>query len=205
MTHVNGIGLPPEGGRENLAGETFMPAFCSKVLGGGDFASECMALMAEDGGLQMEMSRQGADLQQRFVREAREKRRELIRKMKEASEDSGFWSCLTDVFSKITTVLTTALTIFGGPAATVGLVGAAVSGGCGLFKAGYDRKFALAQASKLKVEEFKQNATGSREENAEFLERAVQLEHRMIERVRGLVDSQPDVILDQGNGRSYDY
>jgi hypothetical protein len=176
MTQVSDVGSSQASIPGDADGNVALSSFCAKICGSGDFMSECMALHAEDSGIQLQVNRQGAQLQQRAVREARHKRRELIKKIREAQEDSGFWSGLTDFFSGLTSLVTTALLVFSGPAGTAGLIGAIASGGCGLLKAHYDSNAALAQANKFQVEQFKQDAVDLRDEQVGEMERVVQME-----------------------------
>ena len=195
MTSVNGVEMTSGAGRSQSADAALLSSFCSKVSAGGDLTSECMEILSKDSSLQMRINRQGAKLQERAVQEARQKRQELIKKIKEASEDSGFWGGLASVFSGIATAVGVALNFVAFPGAGLLLGSALAAGGSWIAQACYDHKAGLASASKVQVEHFQQEAVEFRDDHICSLRDVVRLEEQMVERIRTLVDSEPDIIL----------
>ena len=80
--------MEPIGGVSSVSGaaagpsaqEVALASFAAKITAGGDIASECMALMAEDSACQVKTNLQGIRVQQRAVRQARKRGMELLKK-----------------------------------------------------------------------------------------------------------------------------
>ena len=195
MTSVNQVETTTGGGRSQSPDNAMLASFCAKVSVGGDLTSECMEMLSKDSGLQLRINRQGVKLQKRFVNEAQQKRQELIKKIKEASEDSGFWGGLASVFSGIATAVGVALNFVAFPGAGLLLGSSLAAGGSLIAQACYDHKAGLASASKVQVEHSQQEAVELRDEHIGSLRDVVRLEEQMVERIRTLVDSEPDIIL----------
>lgn len=180
------------------AGEVALASFTAKITAGGDIASECMALMAEDNACQANANLQGVRVQQRAVRQARQRRMELLKKQWAASKKSGFWSKLGKVFSGVFSVLAGALSFFACPAfgvVGVGVAGAVVSGGCGIASGAYARKAGRAAADALQAEQCKQVAKEASEDILQSLNNAAELEKRMAAKISDLVESESQSVV----------
>jgi hypothetical protein len=167
-------------------------SFLAKLSVGGDLASECMALFANDAKMQNRVNIQGVNIQSRQVREARTRRMELLKKYWAAQRHQGFWSKLAGFFKKLTGALSAALTIFGGPAAVVGAVGGAISGGFGITASVYGKKAAYAMADKLAAEQARDLAGQARDDLLSVMDGAARLERDMHDRISQMVESESD-------------
>ncbi len=174
-------------------GNVALASLAAKISAGGDIASECMALMAEDSACQAKADFQGIRVQRRAVRQARQRRMELLKKQWAASRKSGFWSKLGKLFSGVFSVLAGALSFFACPmfgVVGVGIAGAAVSGGCGIASSSHDCEAARAAADALQAEQYQQIAREAGEDMLQSLSNAAELEKSMATRISALVESE---------------
>lgn len=169
---------------------TDLVALAVKIGVGGDLASECMALFAEDNACRLQTSYRTVQIQQREVREARQKRRALQQAIRQARRKSGFFSRLGSVLGKLAAAVGAALSVLGGPVAVAGLAGAVATGATRVAGAAYDKRAARAMGEKLQVEMQKDAAAGVLEEEMQAMEQAVALERKMGERIRALLESE---------------
>jgi hypothetical protein len=193
MEPVSGVNSVSGSVPGQSAGEVALASFAAKISAGGDIASECMALMAEDSACQMRTNLQGIRVQQRAVRQARKRRMELLKKQWAAKKKSGFWSKLGKIFSGVCSVLAGALSFFVCPAVGavgVGVAGAALSGGCGIASGAHARKAGKAAADALQAEQYKQIAQEASQDLLQSLNNAAELEKRMAAKITALVESE---------------
>jgi len=198
MEPVSGVNSVSGGVPGHSAGEVALASFAAKISAGGDIASECMALMAEDSACQMRTNLQGIRVQQRAVRQARKRRMELLKKQWAASKKSGFWSKLGKVFSGVFSVLAGALSFFVCPAVGavgVGIAGAALSGGCNIASGAYSRNAGRAAADALQAEQYKQIAQETQDEMLQSLQGAAAVEKQMVQRISALVESETKSVV----------
>lgn len=198
MEPVSGVSLVSGNVPVQSAGEVALASFAAKLTAGGDIASECMALMAEDSACQMKANLQGIRVQQRAMRQARRRRMELLKKQWAASKKSGFWSKLKKFFSGVFSALAGALSFFVCPAVGVvgvGIAGAALSGGCGIASGAYASKAGKAAADALQAEQYKQIAQEAQGEMLQSLQDAVEIEKQMAQRITALVESETKIVV----------
>jgi hypothetical protein len=180
------------------AEEVALASFAAKITAGGDIASECMALLAEDSACQVKTNLQGIRVQQRAVRQARQRRMELLKKQWTAKKKSGFWGRLGKIFSGVFSVLAGALSFFVCPvvgAVGVGLAGAALSGGCQIASGAHARKAGKAAADALQAEQYKQIAQEASQDMLQSLSDAAELEKQMATRISALVESETKSVV----------
>jgi hypothetical protein len=180
------------------AEEVALASFAAKITAGGDIASECMALLAEDSACQVKTNLQGIRVQQRAVRQARQRRMELLKKQWAAKKKSGFWGRLGKIFSGVFSVLAGALSFFVCPvvgAVGVGLAGAALSGGCQIASGAHARKAGKAAADALQAEQYKQIAQEASQDMLQSLSDAAELEKQMATRISALVESETKSVV----------
>lgn len=198
MEPVGGVNSVSGSSPATSADSVVMASFAAKVTAGGDLASECMALMAEDNACQVKASLQGIRVQQRAVRQARQRRMELLKKQWAASRKSGFWSKLGKIFSGVFSVLAGALSFFACPmfgVVGIGVAGAAASGGCGIASGAHARKAGRAAADALQAEQYKQIAKEASEDILQSLNNAAELEKRMASKISALVESESKSVV----------
>lgn len=198
MEPVSGVN-PVSGGVPGAsAGEVALASFAAKICAGGDIASECMALMAEDSSCQMKANLQGIRVQQRAVRQARKRRMELLKKQWEAKKKSGFWGKLGKIFSGVFSVLAGALSFLVCPAVGavgIGIAGAALSGGCRIASGAHARTAGKAAADALQAEQYKQIAQEAQGELLQSLQDAAEVEKQMVQRITALVESETKSVV----------
>ncbi|HUU03521.1 MAG TPA: hypothetical protein VM425_18945 [Myxococcota bacterium] len=180
----------PQSQPENIA----LGSFLAKVSVGGDLASECLALFAKDAAVQNRVNLQGVNIQSRQVREARTRRMKLLKKFWAAQRHQGFWSKLAGFFKKLTGALSAALIVVGGPAAAVGVVGGALSGGFSITASVYGRNATCAWGDKLAAEQVRDLSSQTRDDLLSVLDSAAQLEGEMHDRIRGLLESESEMV-----------
>jgi hypothetical protein len=190
ITSVSGIESPSSASTPGLSQDAGLASLLAKVSAGGDLASECTLLFAEDNACQMKARYQGVRVHEREVRQARRRRMELLRQYYQAKKESGFWSFLGSVFKKLFAAASAALVVFGGPVGVVGVAGALATGGCKIAGSYYDKQAARATAGKLEAEHMKQTAEGLRDDELCSLEEAVQVERRMVARLHDLLHAE---------------
>jgi hypothetical protein len=193
MEPVSGVSSVSGAAGGASAEEVVLASFAAKITAGGDIASECMALMAEDSACQMKTNLQGIRVQQRAVRQARERRMELLKKQWTAKKKSGFWGKLGKIFSGVFSVLAGALSFFALPGFGVvgaGIAGAALSGGCGIASGVHARKAGKAAADAMQAEQYKQIAQEAQGEILQSLQAAAEVEKQMVQRITALVESE---------------
>ena len=198
MEPIGGVSSTPGSALTGSTGEIALASITAKITAGGDIASECMALMAEDSACQMKANLQGIRVQQRAVRQARQRRMELLKKQWAASKKSGFWAKLGKVFSGVFSVLAGALSFFACPmfgVVGVGVAGAAVSGGCGITSGAQARKAGKAAADALQAEQCQQIAKEVSEDMLQSLNNASELEKRMVSKISTLVESESKSVV----------
>lgn len=193
MESIGGVSSVSGAVAGTSAEEVALASFAAKITAGGDIASECMALMAEDSACQMKTNLQGIRVQQRAVRQARQRRMELLKKQWAARKKSGFWAKLGKIFSGVFSVLAGALSFFVCPmvgAVGVGIAGAALSGGCNIASGAHARNAGKAAANALQAEQYKQIAKEASEDMLQSLSNAAELEKRMAAKISALVESE---------------
>jgi hypothetical protein len=198
MEPVNGVNSVSGGVPGQSAGGVALASFAAKISAGGDIASECMALMAEDSACQMRANLQGIRVQQRAVRQARKRRMELLKKQWAAKKKSGFWGKLGKIFSGVFSVLAGALSFFALPGfgvVGVGIAGAALSGGCKIASGAHASKAGKAAADALQAEQYKQIAQEAQGEMLQSLQDAAEVEKQMVQRITALVESETKSVV----------
>lgn len=193
MESVSGVNSVSGSVPGQSVGEVALASFAAKIGSGGDIASECMVLMAEDSACQTKANLQGISVQRRAVRQARKRRMELLEKQWAASKKSGFWSKLGKMFSGVFSVLAGALSFFSLPmfgVVGVSVAGAAVSGGYGIASGAQAQKAGKAAADALQAEQYRQIAKEASEDMLQSLSKAVELEKRMAAKISALVESE---------------
>ena len=198
MEPISGINQVSDSVPGQSAGEVALASFVAKISAGGDIASECMALMAEDSACRVKANLQGIRVQQRAVRQARQRRMELLKKQWAAKKKSGFWGKLGKIFSGVFSVLAGALSFFALPAFGVvgaGIAGAALSGGCGIASGAYSRKAGRAAADAMQAEQYKQIAQEAQGEMLQSLQDATEVERQMVQRITTLVESETKSVV----------
>jgi hypothetical protein len=198
MEPIGGVSSVSGGNLGVSAESVALSSFAAKVTAGGDLAGECMALMAEDSACQVKANLQGIRVQQRAVRQARQRRMELLKKQWAASRKSGFWGKLKKIFSGVFSVLAGALSFFVCPLFGVvglGVAGAAVSGGCGIASGAQARKAGRAAADALQAEQHRQIAEEAGEDLLQALNDAAELEKHMAAKIAALVESESQGVV----------
>lgn len=198
MEPVSGTVPTPPTSPTSTVESTVLASFAAKIATGGDLASECMALLAEDSACQTKANLQGIRVQQRAVRQARQRRMELLKKQWAASKKSGFWAKLGNIFKGVFSALAGALSFFACPmfgVVGIGLAGAAISGGCSIASGAHSRKAGRAAADALQAEQYKQIAQEVSDDMLRSLQDAAELEKRMASRISALAESEGESVV----------
>jgi hypothetical protein len=178
-------------------GENPLTSLASKLALGGDIASTCMSLIAEDTCLQHTALERGIRIEAQEIREARRRRMEYLRKKWAASKKSGFWSKVASVFKGIAVAVSAVASVVctAGVGTVVALAGTAAAGVPGLIGAGHAKRAGRAAAGQLLHEHLQQAATQSRDELVQSLQDLIRLEQRMHDRIVAMADSQDPAML----------
>jgi hypothetical protein len=177
---VSAAGFSPD----SPAKENLFESLSAK-LSGADIATECALILSETNQTEMRTQRQGIRVQNRRLHELQERRMEALKKIWEASRQSGFWHKLTKVFSHVGLALSALASVFcPGTIAGIGLASAGAGGFSRIMGAGCDRKAVLASGQKLQIENQKQEAKQMREAWTQGFAQAIEVERRLRERIK---------------------
>jgi len=190
MLPINGTTSCPAPRATGACSSCSLRSFTDKIAMAGDLASECMLLLSKDSSVQAKLGKSGIRTQRRVQRDARRLRMEQLEKYWKAASKSGFWSKLAGFFKNLSTALSAALTVFGGPAVAVGLGGALVSGVCKTGAAVYSENGTRARTAMMKSERQKETAREIEGEWLGLFEEAAGLENRMVKRINELLESE---------------
>ena len=196
MDPVGGVSSVSGGNLGTSADDVALASFAAKVTAGGDIASECMALMAEDNACQANANLLGIRVQQRAVRQARKRRMELLKKQWAASGKRGFWSKLKSIFSGIAKAMGALMTFCSFPLAGPLRCGAAAaSAGFSIAGGHYQRQATKIAADELVAEQYKQIAQEARDSMLQSLQDAAEVEKRMASRISALAESESKSVV----------